>query len=200
MADITETSTDINELVPSNQARYAAVFENSPNCIHELDRNGRICAMNDAGRRLVGTDDVEAVIGSSFLSLVSDADRDRVAELVDKAFRNKIVNYEFVGTVGQSFSSMFIPVTDNDGAVTQLVGLTQDLSDERLNADELLDLQGRNALILESAGEGIYGLDADGRLTFGNEAAARIVGWRTEDVIGQKSHDVHHHSHPDGSN
>ena len=60
-------------------------------------------------------------------------------------------------------------------------------------------LQTRYQLILDSAGEGIYGLDADGRTTFANEAANRILGWKTDQVMGKPLHDVHHHSHEDGS-
>jgi PAS domain S-box-containing protein len=65
--------------------------------------------------------------------------------------------------------------------------------------DELQRLRTRHQLILDSAGEGVYGLDADGKTTFANEAATRILGWHAEDVIGQPLHDIHHHSHEDGS-
>ena len=61
-------------------------------------------------------------------------------------------------------------------------------------------LQTQNNLILNAAGEGIYGLDAQGRVTFGNLATEKILGWDVASIIGQKSHDVHHHSHVDGSN
>lgn len=54
-------------------------------------------------------------------------------------------------------------------------------------------------LILKAAGEGIYGLDCEGRATFVNEAAVRILGWREEEVIGSSLHDLHHHTHLDGS-
>ena len=64
---------------------------------------------------------------------------------------------------------------------------------------DLEQLQIQHQLILDSAGEGIYGLDGDGRITFGNAAATEILGWRIEDVRGQRAHDVHHHSHADGS-
>ena len=65
--------------------------------------------------------------------------------------------------------------------------------------DEYDRLQTAHQLILDAAGEGIYGLDAEGRLTFGNAAAMRLLGWRMEDVLGKKGHDVHHHSHADGT-
>ena len=64
---------------------------------------------------------------------------------------------------------------------------------------ELEQLQTEHQLILDAAGEGIYGLDGDGRITFSNAAATEILGWRIEDVRGQRAHDVHHHSHADGS-
>lgn len=65
--------------------------------------------------------------------------------------------------------------------------------------EELSRLQTQHQLILDAAGEGIYGLDCDGRITFSNAAATGILGWKIEDVRGQSAHDVHHHSHPDGS-
>ncbi len=64
---------------------------------------------------------------------------------------------------------------------------------------ELSKLQTEHQLILDAAGEGIYGLDCDGRVTFSNAAATEILGWKLEDVLGQRAHDVHHHSHSDGS-
>jgi PAS domain S-box-containing protein len=67
------------------------------------------------------------------------------------------------------------------------------------SSNELRRLRTRHQLILDSAGEGIYGLDSEGRTTFVNEAATRILGWRAEDVAGQPLHDIHHHSHEDGS-
>lgn len=65
---------------------------------------------------------------------------------------------------------------------------------------ELSRLQTQHQLILDSAGEGVYGLDRDGRMTFSNAAATDILGWQAEDIHGRKAHDVHHHSHEDGSN
>jgi PAS domain S-box-containing protein len=53
-------------------------------------------------------------------------------------------------------------------------------------------------LILNAAGEGIYGLDVDGRCTFVNPAAARMTGHEVEELLGQSMHDLVHHSHTDG--
>jgi PAS domain S-box-containing protein len=55
-------------------------------------------------------------------------------------------------------------------------------------------LSRQNALLLESAGEGIVGLDGECRVTFANPAAARMVGWDASDLGGQHLHVVVHHS------
>ena len=54
-------------------------------------------------------------------------------------------------------------------------------------------------LILNSAGDGIFGLDANGRTTFANPAACEMIGYSQEEMLGVSSHDLIHHSHPDGS-
>ena len=46
-------------------------------------------------------------------------------------------------------------------------------------------MQRRNELILNSAGEGICGFDLQGRATFVNPAAAKITGWKVEELIGK---------------
>ena len=56
----------------------------------------------------------------------------------------------------------------------------------------------RYELILTSAGEGIYGLDQEGKGTFVNPAAIAMTGWTEADVIGQPVHEKHHHSKADG--
>ena len=57
----------------------------------------------------------------------------------------------------------------------------------------------RHKLILDTANDGIYGLDVQGRLTFVNRAGARMVGWKDTELLGQPMHRLLHHSHPDGS-
>jgi diguanylate cyclase (GGDEF)-like protein/PAS domain S-box-containing protein len=54
-------------------------------------------------------------------------------------------------------------------------------------------------LILESTGEGIYGLDPHGRCTFVNRAAARLFGSEPADLVGKDVHELFHHSRADGS-
>ncbi len=54
-------------------------------------------------------------------------------------------------------------------------------------------------LLLEAAGEGIYGLDENGLTTFANPAALKMLGYECDELLGKPMHAVLHHSHADGS-
>ena len=64
---------------------------------------------------------------------------------------------------------------------------------------ELETLRRQYQLILNAVGEGVYGLDLRGNVTFVNPAAAAMIDWEMEDLIGQSMHKVLHHSHLDGT-
>jgi len=53
-------------------------------------------------------------------------------------------------------------------------------------------------LILESAGEGIYGLDNQGNTTFVNPAVEKMLGYTADELIGHGMHALIHHSYPTG--
>jgi PAS domain S-box-containing protein len=63
---------------------------------------------------------------------------------------------------------------------------------------ELTQAKRQNELILQSVGEGICGIDLEGKITFVNPSAARIIGWGQEELIGRNAHATFHHTRPDG--
>jgi PAS domain S-box-containing protein len=71
---------------------------------------------------------------------------------------------------------------------------------EQHEAEQALHMAMRQReLILESVGDGIYGTDLDGRLTFINQTAARALGYTPDQLTGRDMHEVIHHSHADGA-
>jgi PAS domain S-box-containing protein len=63
-------------------------------------------------------------------------------------------------------------------------------------AEANADLGRRKKLILDSAAEGIFGLDSNGIVTFMNRSAAHMLGLPVAEIVGQRLHDV---LHPDES-
>ena len=53
--------------------------------------------------------------------------------------------------------------------------------------------------LLDSAGEGIWGLDPEGKCTFVNRMALNTFGFSSEELVGNTIHDLVHHHYPDGS-
>lgn len=77
--------------------------------------------------------------------------------------------------------------------------LEQEVSERKQVEETLAQLSRRYELILESAGEGICVIDNQGRFSYINQAAAKMLGYRVEELIGQPSHTIWHHSKADGS-
>jgi PAS domain S-box-containing protein len=77
----------------------------------------------------------------------------------------------------------------NGGAMNEAIALVQEqLGNQELPWQALLD----------SAGEGIWGVDLDGDCTFVNRAALRMIGFSLEELVGHNMHDMLHHHYTDG--
>jgi two-component system sensor kinase FixL len=125
------------------------------------------------------------------------------------------VKYNFVGA---TISNLIIAVIiqsmtiDNIGPFTMgniqerlvylntfIVGIALSSTLVGIALKELKLLNIRYRLILNSAGEGIYGIDLDGQTTFANPAAEEMLGYTEEDLLGKPQYAIIHHSKPDGS-
>lgn len=69
----------------------------------------------------------------------------------------------------------------------------------RRRIQERDELARYNQRLLESTGDGIYGIDKEGRCTFMNRAGALTLSGTAEDFLGKDMHQLIHHSKPDGS-
>ena len=57
----------------------------------------------------------------------------------------------------------------------------------------------RLSLLLDSTGEGIFGVDTEGLCSFINPAGARMLGYQPSEVLGSNMHVLTHHTHADGA-
>jgi len=95
--------------------------------------------------------------------------------------------YQLIGILTTIFVCLLIVIFSGVIYVT-------DRSKEALRQSEE-----RSHLLLHSAGEGIFGVDHTGQVTFVNPAGLRLLGFTAEELLGQGVHAVIHHSHEDGS-
>lgn len=81
----------------------------------------------------------------------------------------------------------------------RMTGTVLDVTEARTAEDGLRKLALQNRQLLEATGEGIYGVDAGGRLIFINPAAGDLLGYATDELLGRFSHDIWHHTRKDGA-
>lgn len=113
---------------------------------------------------------------------------------------------------GVKYSFILLPLESEDALSTVLVACflgEKSFSSDALNAyiavSTLISstyqkqyVALKNKMILEMAGEGIFGLDRHGLHTFANEAAVSMLGFKTGELLGKHSHKTWHHHRPDG--
>jgi len=205
-----------NDELARLRKQHQLILDSAGEGIYGLDHEGRITFSNAAATAILGWE-LEDVLGqvahevhhhsradgSSYpraecpiYAALADGESHHVEDEVFWHVDGSAVPVEYTST----------PIFDEGelaGAVVVFRDISQRKQIERERAtahEEVVSLQEEQRQILDAAGEGIYGLDAEGRITFGNAATVQIVGWNAEDILGQRSHDVHHHSREDGSN
>ena len=179
------------------------LLDESPVLIAVLDAGLRCTGLSPGWRDHLGIDDgAGGDIGVE--DLVDTQATPGIRELLEsviaagKPLRDRRV--ELRGAEGSAPGRLAAWRASGDAAsAPQLVIAVSDTGEIEAAMQDLVRVQTQHQLILSAAGEGIYGLDADGNLTFGNNATYEILGWRVSDILGHKAHDVHHHSHVDGS-
>lgn len=77
--------------------------------------------------------------------------------------------------------------------------LEKEIAERQLAQDKLERMSRQNQLILNSAGEGIYGLDLDGKVTFVNPAGATLLGYPVAELLGKPMLETVHHTKSDGT-
>ncbi len=88
---------------------------------------------------------------------------------------------------------------DKAGASSAHIWVFDDLTERLQAADELQRINENYRLLLQNTDQGIYGIDETGRFTFLNRAALEMFGYRSDELVGRKSHSIIHHSYIDGT-
>jgi two-component system, cell cycle sensor histidine kinase and response regulator CckA len=197
------------------------ILENSPDCIAIVDKHGKFVRWNKMAADLYGYT-FEDMKGKPAYDLYADKDelekmlmslrREGSVKKWEMRMQKKdgsIVPFEIsIGLLKDSQDETLGSVCvarDLSGIKEALAALKashEQLYREiavRIKADKTVErLRRRNELILNSAGEGILGLDTEGRHTFVNPAATRMLGYMADELIGRKGHELYHHTGEDG--
>ncbi|MBA5871965.1 MAG: PAS domain S-box protein, partial [Nitrospira sp. CR2.1] len=154
-----------------SEARFRSLVEAATDSIVLADEQGRIISWNPAASRLFGYSDDE-VRGKSLSLLMPPRYRAaherglaRVGETGQSRLIGRLVELEGLRKNGTEFPlELSLAMWKTDDAIFYS-GIIRDITQRRLAEDILDRLRHLHEVILTQAGEGIYGLDQEGRTT-----------------------------------
>ncbi|MBI4028188.1 MAG: PAS domain S-box protein, partial [Verrucomicrobia bacterium] len=196
---------DITERKQAEKAyqELAAIVENSEDAIISMTLDGRITSWNRGAEQIYGYTAEEAT-GQSILITVPSDRRHEVMKNFEKLKQGeKVEHFETVRVRkdgGQiSVAITVSPIKDARGDTTRASIIVRNITQHKQAEAQVGQLLRQNTLLLESIGEGVFGVDARGDITFINPAALRMLGCDAADLIGRCSHTTFHHTRTDGT-
>jgi diguanylate cyclase (GGDEF)-like protein/PAS domain S-box-containing protein len=202
-SEAAKQDTILSELRESER-RFSDMLRNMQLISLMLDREGRITYCNDYLLRLTGWR-LEEVIGEDWFKLfvppeIEDLSAHYAALLANRPeawlHENEIFTRSGERRLIRWNNSV---LRSGDGDVIGTASIGEDITERRRFLESLRRNEEQMRLILESVGDGIYGIDLEGRIFFKNSGAAKMLGYDPGELFGKSSHDTLHHSRKDGT-
>ncbi|MHC4192314.1 MAG: PAS domain S-box protein [Planctomycetota bacterium] len=188
--DITERK-QAEEALRESENKYRMLFENTSMPVSFWSVNDwRILSMNAEGARKIGITPEEA-IGKTTDEVFYDPDAAEKAREIFKKVLESGKGYqsedcvEMLKGVKIWFRSDIQPVTDETGQVTAIQTISEDITDRKKAEEAVQESEQRFRTLFESAPDGIFLNDLEGRFVDGNDKAEQLTGYNKEELIGK---------------
>ncbi|MES2522267.1 MAG: PAS domain S-box protein [Gemmatimonadota bacterium] len=170
-----------------SQERYRRLVDLSPDGI-VMYSGGVVRFANAAMARLVGLESAEMVVGRSVLGFSHPADRQRIAERVQRVDTDgsveSIIEERLMCADGSvvhcEISSSPIMLHDQHG----VLAVVRDVSERKRTEAALRESEAAFRDLLETVRVIAVTLDTGGKVTFANDALVGLSGWTREQVLG----------------
>ncbi len=181
----------VEQALHASEERFRALVESAADAICLADQNGHIIWWNGAAERMFGHSKREA-LGYPLTMLMPERFRSahnagitRLAHGETPKLIGTAVELVGLTSTGQEFPIELSLASWHAKEGLFFSGIIRDITRRKEAEASVVRLSQRNALILDSAGEGIFGLDLQGQATFVNATGARMLGWSASELIGK---------------
>ena len=184
-----------------SEARYRQLVEGSLGMVCTHDLRGTLLSVNTHGAQSIGLNR-EDMVGhrlSDYMPEARKASFDKyLADIVRKGEVQGMLH--LTHTDGDerviAYRNKLIEIPGRDPYV---LGFGVDISEQVRAEEQLRALSRQSNSVLESVGDGIYGLDLEGRVTVVNPAASQMLGYKPHELLGRHMHELIHHTRADGT-
>lgn len=171
-----------------DKERYRQLVERSPEMI-AIHSDGRMRYVNKAGARILGATSAEDLIGRLVMDFVHPDDRPTETERLQRGYRSdapqETAERRMVRSNGTTIDVEVdsTPTTYEGQPAVQI--MVRDITERKRIEREIQRLKELNEGIVQNMTEGITIGDAEGYFTFINPAAATMLGYTVEELLGQ---------------
>ncbi len=193
---------DITEMKKSEESLklFRTLIDRSPDAIEVIDPGtGKFIDVNETACQRLGFTR-EEMLSRSVLDIIDTEDASAVRSGMAKM---RETGLRIVETRHRRKDGSTFPVEVNIQYIHldrgYLIAVVRDITERKQGEKERQRVGRQMQLLLESAVEGIYGVDLEGRCTFINRAATEMLGCKVEEAVGRSMHERKHHHRKDGS-
>ena len=184
-----------------SEARYRELVESSLGMVFTHSLDGTLLSMNTYGAESLGYT-VDQLIGKPLSNLLKDDAKATFTTYLEELRKSGEAQGLFELTPREgvvrviAYRNKLINVPGHDAyALAHGIDIT-----EKVRAEEQLrNLMRQSESILASVGDGIYGIDLKGNTTVINPAAAQMLGYKDDELLGKNIHAEIHHTRADGT-
>jgi PAS domain S-box-containing protein len=188
-----------------NEQLFRSIFENNQIGISFFNIDGQAVFTNRAFQEMLGYTEKELRQLEKWDEIIHPDERASGAERYAKLVQGKRDKDEWEqrflrrdGCIVVT-NARFSLIRDAAGKPQYVTSLTEDITESKRAQEERNRVTQQMQMLLESTGQGIYGVDLQGNCTFINRATCEMVGYRHEEALGRNMHELIHHHKPDGS-
>ena len=161
-----------------------AATQFTPDALYVKDVQGRYLMINPAGALPLGKS-AEDVVGKDDTDLLAPESARRIIsidrEILAEGFTRTLEEVATSAGTTRWYLTTKGPYRDDQGRVIGVIGSSRDIT-ERKRAQEALAL---DSLLLANVRDSVIVTDLEGIITYWNEGANRLFGWRAEEMIGR---------------
>ena len=188
-----------------SEAQIRAIVENVVDGIVTIDEKGIIELFNPTAEKIFGYSSKE-VIGKNISMLMPQpyqSEHDGYMQNYQKTGEAKIIGLKReVWGLRKDRSVFPMELAVNEfyiGGRRAYTGVVQDITEKKQVQWSLERMTRQNELILKSVGDGIFGVNLNGEITFYNPSALKMTHFEEDDLQGKFLHEVLTLVHEEGS-